>query len=128
MLRRDLTELHARAGKGLRLEGLDGACGDAFMNFMVTLFGKYRDFVHEESEAPSAQLVFDVQAFSESKTRSKPTRKVRPALLRSRHLWIMGSFSSSLPNSKQTFCMLNRHRELTLLRPPTATPAATSSA
>ena len=35
--------------------------------------------------------------------------------------------SSSLPYSNQTFCMLNRQRELTLLR-STATPTATSSA
>ena len=39
--------------------------------------------------------------------------------------WILDS--SSLPNSNQTFCMLNRQGEVTLLR-PTATPTATSSA
>ena len=36
-------------------------------------------------------------------------------------------WSTSLPNSNETFCVLNRQRALTLLR-PTATPTATSSA
>ena len=40
---------------------------------------------------------------------------------------ILGRFQASLPNSNQTSCMLNRQRELTLLR-PTATTTATNSA
>ena len=39
----------------------------------------------------------------------------------------LGSFSSSLPNSNETFCMLDRQRELTL-RCPTVALTATSSA
>ena len=54
---------------------------------------------------------------------SGPDFVARPALLRT----ILGRFSSPLPKSNQTFCMLNRQRGLTLLR-PTATPTATSSA
>ena len=40
---------------------------------------------------------------------------------------ILGKFPSSLPDSNEPFCMLNRHRELPLPRLPAA-PTATSSA
>ena len=49
-------------------------------------------------------------------------RQARPALPRS---WDV--FSSSLPNSNETLCMLNRQRELTLRR-STAAPTVTGSA
>ena len=43
------------------------------------------------------------------------------------HYYDLGSFSSSFLNSNETFCMLNRQRELTLRR-STAAPTASSSA
>ena len=59
--------------------------------------------------APTRELAIQIQVGA------------RPALPRS---W--ANFSSSHPNSNQNFGMLNRQRELTLLR-PTATPTASSA-
>ena len=49
--------------------------------------------------------------------------RIRPV----QHYYDLGLFSSYLPNSNHTFCMLNRQRKLTLLR-LTETPTANSSA
>ena len=56
-------------------------------------------------------------AFSLAEHRARPVQ----------HYYDLGMFSSSLPNSYDTLCMLNRQRERTLSRPTVAPTAAGST-
>ena len=77
-------------------------------------------YMHAKSTGSSCNMAVAKAAQARRRRARDPQRPVQ-------HYYDLGLFSSSLQNSNETFCMLNRQRELTLPR-LTAAPTATSCA